>query len=89
MFLHQTLWANRAGTMFDVCERPFPPQAVVAYTILDSTFVSARKANWYICKLSLKHPKVCLTVNASGAKNGREIAAQGWKDVKQLHKFVD
>ena len=67
--------------------RPGPLQLTLL--IRDSSFVSAWKANWYICKLSLKHPKVYLTVNAWGAKNGREIATQGSKAVKQLHKLVD
>ena len=31
--VHQTLSANRAGTMFGVCERLVPPRAVAAHTI--------------------------------------------------------
>ena len=34
--MQQALSANRAGTMFDVCERLVPPQAVVVHTIPDS-----------------------------------------------------
>ena len=34
--MHQTLSANRAGTMFDVCERLVQPRVVAVHTIPDS-----------------------------------------------------
>jgi len=34
--VHQTRPANRAGTIFNVCERLLPPRAVAAHTIPDS-----------------------------------------------------
>jgi len=34
--VHQTLSANRAGTMFDACGQNVPPRAVAVHTTLDS-----------------------------------------------------
>ena len=36
ILVHQTLSANRADTLFNVCERLVPPRAVAAHIIPDN-----------------------------------------------------